>query len=720
VTGAEVPAFGAAADRVASGADHHIEAVELVSAMTPEERLDCLDGDTDFWPGLVDMTTGGYRSHPWPAARVERLGVPGIEFADGPRGCVVGPATCFPVAMARGAAFDPDLERRVGDAIGAELRAAGATFTGAVCINLLRHLGWGRAQETYGEDPHHVGELGVAFVEGLQRHVMACAKHFALNSMENARFTVDVTVGERALHEVYLPHFRRVAEAGVASIMSAYNSVNGAWCGENARLLTTILREEWAWDGFVISDFMFGLRDAVASVGAGLDVEMPFRQQRAQVLADAVARGDLTEQEIDAAVTRIVATLLRFAPTVAEPERSVVVAGPDHRALAREAAAAGTVLVHHDGSTLPVDPADVRRVAVLGRLATVPNLGDGGSSDVRPPSVVTPLDGIRRRFGAERVVHDDRDVSITAEADLVVVVVGYTAEDEGEYIDMEATGRLVHLFPPLPDTPAPTLDADPGADGGAARGDSASAEPAPEVGFRPGGDRRSLRLREGDEELITAATAVSDRVVVVVMSGSGVVMPWLGSTAATLMIWYPGMEGGHALADVLTGRVEPGGRLPFAVPRDETDLVAFDPDATAVTYDLFHGQWLLDRNGVEPHLPFGWGLGYTSWEVGVVADGRSAEAVTVSVANTGPRAGSTVVQLYGGRPGSAYERPVRRLLGFAKVQAASGERRTVSIPFDLDTLAVRVDGGWVCEPGPYELAVGLHAHDDSIRLVADL
>ena len=202
--------------------------------------------------------------------------------------------------------------------VGLELRASGATYTGAVCMNLLRHPAWGRAQETYGEDPHHVGRMAAAFTRGLERHVMACMKHFAVNSMENARFTVDVTADERALHEVYLPHFRHVAEEGIASVMSAYNSLNGEWCGENETLLTTILRDEWGWDGFVISDFIFGLRDAVKSVEAGLDIEMPFRQQRAVALDDAVADGRLDEGAVDRCVQRVVATLLRYADVVAD------------------------------------------------------------------------------------------------------------------------------------------------------------------------------------------------------------------------------------------------------------------------------------------------------------------------------------------------------------------------------------------------------------------
>jgi beta-glucosidase len=225
--------------------------------MALEERLWCLDGDAPTWAGLRYLhDEDGYHRIPFAAAEIDRLGLPGIHFADGPRGCVIGNGTAFPVSMARGATWDPALEERVGEAIGRELRAAGATLTGAVCVNVLRHPAWGRAQETYGEDPYHVGEMGAALTRGLQRHVMACVKHFACNSMENARFSVDIEVDEVALHEVYLPQFRRIVDEGVASVMTAYNSVNGEWCGQNSALITDVLRGEWGFDGFVISDWI--------------------------------------------------------------------------------------------------------------------------------------------------------------------------------------------------------------------------------------------------------------------------------------------------------------------------------------------------------------------------------------------------------------------------------------------------------------------------------
>ncbi len=709
-----VSAFDEAAARVRAGADPHAEAGDLVDAMTVDERLGCLDGDLPYWPGVIDMMGGGYWAHPWPAARVERLGVPGIAFADGPRGCVIGPSTVFPVSMARGASFDPELEREIGAAIGAELRVNGATFTGAVCMNLLRHPAWGRAQETYGEDPHHVGVMAEALTLGLQRHVMACMKHFALNSMENARFSVDVTADERALHEVYLPHFRRVAAAGVAATMTAYNSVNGRWCGENAELITDVLRDEWGWDGMVITDFVAGLRDPVASVLAGCDIEMPFRQQRALALPDALAGGRLDEADVSARAAQVVATLLRFAVPPAPAPPVGIVAGPAHRALARRAAVAATVLVHNTG-LLPVDRATLGRVAVLGRLAGRPNTGDGGSSHVRQPDVTTPLAGLRAALDGVEVVHSVDDATIADGADLAVVVVGYTAADEGEFIgDAQRGGPPPEVMPPT-DHPEVGMGADMA---GLLGGDVDAAPDAPaedEVFGRGGGDRRSLALPEGDVALIAEVAARHDRVVVVLQCGSAVLVPWLEDVQAVLVTWYAGMEGGHALADVVLGRAEPGGRLPFAVPHEAADLVDFDPDADAATYELLHGQWHLDDRGVAPHLPFGHGLGYTTIEL--TSAGRQVPlsqtspgpTVEVELVETGGRGGKAVVFAFASVPGSRHRRPPRRLVGFDAVVLDPGETRTVGIGVDLDLLDVRVGGGWETEDLPVVIEVGLDA-----------
>ena len=694
-------AFDDAAERVAGGSDPRAEADALVAMMTLEEKLGCLSGEPAFWPGILDLVGGGYHAHGWPAARVERLGIPGLNFADGPRGCVLGPSTTFPVSMARGASFDPALEERIGDAIGAELRASEATFTGAVCMNLLRHPAWGRAQETYGEDPCHVGEMAAALTRGLQRHVMACMKHFACNSMENARFKVDVVADERALHEVYLPHFRRVASEGVAAVMSAYNSLNGRWCGDSHPLLTGILRDDWGWDGLVVTDFIMGLRDPVASVQAGCNIEMPFRQQRAQVLPGAVASGELDVADVDARVAETLATFLRFIEVFrAEPDRSVIGCAA-HRALSREAAVSSMVLLRN-ADLLPVDASRLGRIAVLGPLAAVPNLGDGGSSNVlHTPDPVTLLVGIEAALGdtGTSVVHSDRDASIAAGADLAVVVVGYTRQDEGEFMD-DGGAVFLKLAPALDHPELGVADPTQAESLLAGFGDAGAV-----AGSSKGGDRISLRLHPHDEQLIVDAAAACDRVVVAVMAGSAVVMPWLDTVDAVLMVWYPGSEGGHALADVLFGQSEPGGRLPFAIPLDESDLVDFDRDAETAVYGLLHGQWHLDASGTDALLPFGHGLGYTTFELG---DAEVKEdQVVVGVTNTGQRSGSTVVQVYASVPGSAYERPPKRLVGFSRVQLDAGESTDAAVPIDPAVLDLRIDGSWVREDLPVRYHVGL-------------
>jgi len=329
-------------------------AAELVDQLTDDELLGLLDGDTPLWSGMAQMARR-YNEHPIVAGQVERLGIPGIRFTDGPRGVVMGASTCFPVAIARAASWDLELERRIGRAIGMEARAQGANLFAGICVNLAPAPGWGRSQESYGEEPVLIGAMGSALAEGARPWVLTCVKHYALNSMENARFTVDVQVDEQTLHSVYLPHFRQVVEGGVDAVMSAYNSVNGEWAGQNRHLLTEILREQWGLQGFVMTDFVWGLRDPVASVAAGQDLEMPFRQQRARVLPAALRDGRLRREDAVRAAVRLVGAQIQLALR-ADPTPAVcVVASSDHRALAREAAVLGSVLLRNDG-VLPIGP----------------------------------------------------------------------------------------------------------------------------------------------------------------------------------------------------------------------------------------------------------------------------------------------------------------------------------------------------------------------------
>ena len=435
-------AFAEAIDAVRNGDSPERQADLLYARLDDGERLGLLDGDTPFWPGLSSILDDGYNIRPYVHGEVAELGVPGIRFVDGPRGCVAGQGTAFPVPMARGATWDLDLEERVGDVIGREVAIQGGNFFGGVCINLPRHPAWGRAQETYGDEPHHLGEFGAALTRGVQRHVMACAKHYALNSMENARFKVDVQISEEDLHDIYLPHFKRVVDEGVVGIMSAYNSVMGEWAGQNGYLLTTVLRDMWGFTGIVVSDFILGLRDAAKSLAAGLDLEEPFVQQRAAALPGALAAGEIGWDLVARSGVRLLAAQLRSYAERGTPAKSGEMAAPEARALAREVAARAMVLLRNEpvggAPVLPIDPAGVRRLAVIGRLADARNMGDKGSSDVRPPSQVSPLAGIRAAFpNAEILLATDDDpafaAAIAAQADHAIIIAGYDERDEGEY-----------------------------------------------------------------------------------------------------------------------------------------------------------------------------------------------------------------------------------------------------------------------------------------------
>jgi beta-glucosidase len=704
--------------------DATARAAALVAEMTEDEKLWCLDGDAPFWAGLVYLGEGGYHKSPFRAARIERLGWPGFAFSDGPRGVVVDRATCFPVSMARGATWDPELEERVGEVIGLELRAVGADLYGGVCVNVLRHPAWGRAQETYGEDPFHVGEMGAALTRGVQRHAMACVKHFACNSMENARFVVDVSVEEAALHDVYLPHFKRIVDEGVAAVMTAYNRVNGAWCGENEALVTGILRQEWGFEGFVISDWILGIRDAAGSLRAGLDVEMPYRMIRAGAggLRRALDEGAVSWEQVERAAERVIATRLRFEDVLGSPPPSrEVLASPTHRALARQVSARSIVLLRNDPvdgrPVLPLELAPGETVALFGRLAGAVNLGDGGSSDVWAPEVVTVADGLRSALPGVTVLEagptDMEAVTRAAEAAAVaLVVVGYTRLDEGEYIGEFATTHLQHLFPG-DDDPDLAVQFE------ASIADERSIEPpsyrrAETPGaFATGGDRTSLRLHDEDVDLIRAAAAANPRTIVAIVAGSAVVISeWDESVPAVLQSWYGGMEGGHGLADVLLGTVDASGRLPFSVPADESHLPAFDREAESFAYDGWHGYWHLARTGVAPAYPFGFGMSYTTFAVERV----EAEAddggirVRVAVRNTGGRRGSEVIQAYARRAGSP--RP-ERLAAFQRVELPSGESTVVELTVDRATLAERDTGfhAMVVRPGDYEVRVARHACD---------
>ena len=613
-----------------------------------------------------------------------RLGIPGFHMIDGPRGVSAGAgvATSFPVSSARGATFDPDLEAQVGEAIGAEARAKGYDVLLAPTMNLLRHPRWGRAQETYGEDPAHVGAMAAGFIRGAQRHVTADAKHIALNSIENTRMRVDVTVDERTLREVYLPHFKRAVDAGVGSVMCAYNQVNGIYSCENSHLLHDILNGEWGFDGFVVSDWVFATHDTVASALAGLDIEMPFARFYGQPLLAAVNGGSVPIEVIDGAVRRILRAKFRSG-LFDEPPRldaATVVESAAHTALARAVERKAIVLLKNEGAVLPLARASTHRVAVVGALADTINLGDHGSSDTQSSYAITPLAGIRNHAGRVEVVnlsHDTLsadDLQQVAAADAAIVVVGLTFADEGE-------GQQLANWV---------------------------------------GDRTTLDLAADQQQLILDVARYNPRTIVVLEGGSAILVEGFADhVAAILMAWYPGMEGGNALAEVLFGDVNPSGKLDVTVPRSAEQLPPFVNDQSQVEYGYYHGYRYVDKNDLDPRYPFGFGLSYTAFEfrhlrlaARTIAPNGHVRA-TVDVENTGRVAGEEVVQLYVGYEGSQVDRPVRELKAFQRVALAAGQTKTVPLEFPATDLAFFdvAANEFVVEPIDYLVECGASSRD---------
>jgi len=674
--------------------EHELEAKaqDLLAQMSLDEKIHQMSGDGSYFIEGPRMLRA-YNPRPIPAGVNPRLGLPGVQFSDGPRGVVMYNSTCFPVSMARGASWDIELEQRIGDAIGVEARSQGANFFAGVCINLLRHPAWGRAQETYGEDPYHLGEMGAALVRGAQRHLMACAKHYACNSIENARFKVDVKISPRVLREVYLPHFKRCVDEGLAAVMSAYNRVNGDWCGHNNHLLREILKGDWGFDGFVISDFVYGLHDGKAAALGGLDLEMPFTGHYGRKLRKLVESGDVPQAIINDAVLRILRTEIRFAQ-IGELERydphSVV--SPAFVKLAREAAAKSMVLLKNEPPSgaglplLPIDRARVSRIALIGELADIPNTGDLGSSQVRPPYVVTPLQGLQAALDGSGIGLDYQDgkkiaaaVEIARDADIAIVVAGYTYRDEGEYIKTLWSTK--------------------------------------------GGDRDSLRLHPHDEALIQAVASANPCTLVVMVGGSAIITEaWRESVPAILMAWYGGMQGGFALVDILFGTLNPSGKLPCVFPKSEDQLPFFDKNADSIEYGYYHGYRLLDVDGEEPAFAFGFGLSYTTFEYRELhldqetIDPNGMMTARVEITNTGSVAGDEIAQLYIGYVGSRVDRPLRELKGFTKVSLQPGETRQVTFNLPAQRLAYYNESRseWSIEKITYLVYVGSSSAGDDL------
>ena len=629
----------------------------LLNEMTIKERIRLLQGHALGVTAKNFLSKGRfYNGEAYPAGGCKRLGIPPVMFTDGPRGIVMGKCTCFPVSMLRGASFDDELEYRIGEVFAKEASALDANLFAGVCINLLRNPMWGRAQETYGEDPYLLGRMGVALTKAMQDNgIIACPKHYALNSIEDLRFSANAIADERTLHEVYLPHFKKCIDAGAMSIMGAYNRVNGTYACENKELLTDILHDKWGFDGFSLSDFFYGIYDAKRSLKAGMDMEMPYLFRYA-ALSHLLKSGEITEEDINKSAVRILRALISTLPKHKKQDRSVILSD-EHVALAREAATKGIVLLKNEDKALPVP--EGKRIAVVGRYASKRNTGDHGSSNVFSPYAITPYEGMCKRFGEENIsVYNGSSckeaMKASANCDYIVVCVGSDWLQEGEF--------LVNL---------------------------GNVKKKPKGS---GGDRADLRIPEEDVTLIKALSTLGKKLIVNIMGGSAyVIKDWIDLADSVVMSFYSGLEGGNALADILSGDVTPAGKLPFTIAEKAEDYPPFlhlGAKDKNIEYGYYNGYTLFDKKGIDAHFPFGFGLSYTDFELDTPTCEKDGDIIKVkaTVKNIGRVDGDEVIQIYIGSDNNDTDRPVKVLKGFKRVSVKAGEALTAEVDVLIDDI----------------------------------
>ena len=785
----------------------------------------------------------------WTTAAVPEIGLRSMTVSDGPIG-VRGSSdndwaasAALPSGSAMAATWDEDLLRRVGHALAAEAVRKRVDVVLGPTMNLHRSPLGGRHFECFAEDPLLTSRLATAYVQGLQdRGIGACPKHYVANDAETDRMTVDNRVDEQTLHELYLAPFEAVvSDAEPWTIMAAYNGVNGAPMTEND-LLAEPLKGAWGFDGVVVSDWG-ALYHGEPAAHAALDLTMPGPDQKwGDDLVAAVRAGRIAESDIDAKVRRLLVLAGRVGALgeIAAPVAPASGRASDAAALAREAAAAASVLVRNDG-VLPLSAESLTRIALLGPGARNARPLGGGSAIVFPPYLVMPYaglvdalagraevvtapgteltDGLRpvrvdeldhpgidevatvRWFDAGGVLLGEEGVAtallVRAAPELRAGAVAlewstrFVADADGEWqlgvsgfgthqLDLDGVRVLDEQWPLPADNPMAVFTAPPRQSVPVTMLRGQSVEVRLRYEWQPdafvifaglavsaprssvaeelaqavelarssdvavvvvgtseeveseGIDRTSLALPGRQDELVRAVAAANPRTVVVVNAGAPVEMPWRNEVSAILLVWFPGMEFGNALADVLLGVVEPGGRLPTSWPATEADapVLSTTPTAGRLDYteglDIGHRAYL--ERGTAPAFWFGHGLGYTTWEyvsiaapAGISVQGDDL-AVAVRIRNTGSRRGRQVVQVYASRPESSVRRPVRWLAGFAVVHADPGETVNVAVPvsrrqwrhWDVE------EHGWDLEPGEFELSSGPHVGDLRVRCTVQI
>jgi beta-glucosidase len=644
----------------------------------------------------------------WSTQPFEAAGVPSIVLTDGPHGVRrqagqfdhlglhdAVPATCFPPAVTVGSSWDPGVAGRIGAAVGREARALGVHIALGPGVNIKRSPLCGRNFEYYSEDPLLAGLLGAAHVQGQQgQGVGASVKHFAANNQETDRMLVSADVDERTLREIYLPAFEHiVTQAQPATVMCAYNKINGVYAAQNRWLLTSVLREEWGFAGAVVSDWG-AVHDPVAALAAGLDLEMPGTDgQSAQRIVDAVRAGELDEAAVDAAVGRVLA----LTGLAADPAGPGDPAGPAggfdvgaHHALARQLAADCAVLLKNDGGVLPL--AGRGPIAVVGEFARTPRYQGGGSSHVNPTRVDAPLDAIRAlAAGRGRAVSFAPGFTVDGSGAGPGDGTGGTAALRAEAVAAARRAEVTVVFAGL--------------------GEREESE-----GF----DRESLDLPAAQIEVIRAVAAASPRTVVVLSHGGVVSLEgWHDDVDAILDGFLLGQAGGAAVADLLFGVARPSGHLAETIPlrlADNPSYVNFPGEQGHVRYGegVMVGYRWYATVGRPVRYPFGHGLTYTTFatsDLTVAVTGPDTARASVTVTNTGERAGQHVIQVYVATTAGPVRRPVRELRAFTKLSLEPGETRTISLDLDRRAFAYYDIGaaGWIVAPGTYVVQVGENA-----------
>jgi len=758
-----------------------------------------------------------YGADPWQVRSPGSLHLHDLVMTDGPNGARgvtfhTGVSRCFPCETALAATWDPDLVREVAAAIGAEARSKGAAVLLAPAVNLHRNPLAGRNFECFSEDPELSAQMAAAYIAGVQSHgVACCVKHLVCNDQESARHTASSEIGDPALRELYLAPFEAAAKAGAWSIMAAYNKLNGEYVTEHPWLLTTVLRDEWAWDGVVVSDW-YATQSTAKALTAGLDLEMPGPSQlRGDKLLKALETGELSGEDIDRSARRVLRLLHRtqHRPMTAPPA--------DPAALIREAGARGIVLLKNDG-VLPLAVAPGALIAVIGSGADAGQPQGGGSCQVNPPHVSGPLSAIKARLAPDATVEfargwadqtrprpltaqdikieyrrrgaPDSEVLATEYAvslsmswfnsvlpgyepgDLAVRVTAciIPAENGVHQLTLAAIGRgvltvdgqvlldqqsaggrdvifdlgritqradialeagrpaeLVIDYEPWPESGLLRLQAGlipPAPDPAAAVRLAAAADVAIVVAEHPlgveteGVDRPHLGFDPAQNDLISQVCAANARTVVVVNTGSPAAMPWADQAAAIAQLWYPGQELGESLADVLTGAVNPSGKLPVTFPARAEDAPSW-PHYPGTEDEVRYGEGLaMGYRGhtVPPAFPFGFGLSYASFRLGEASAVATTDGylVTVPVTNISDRDGREVVQLYARL---ADDRPFLELKAFASVHVPAGQTVPAVLAVPASRLRTWSDTGWRYLPGPVEARIGTSSADLPIAVL---